>query len=471
MKHMRLITVALLAVLHVGCAGAVDASDRATSAFGSYRQLFAADSLWNSRPVDPVLGTDVVPKSDYFPDVQAGAWSTGLFLAKPDDPPVTVKGLDGKSGVNDVDSEAKHDVTIPHWPSDLVPARQSDGHADIVDPVTHVVHSFWQLKKNGDQWVAALYAWTRLDGRGWGDPAHFYQGARATAVPPSAGLIRKHEVDDGAPLYRHALALSLTYNALSRSPTYVFPATAADGDAASTNKGTIPEGTLLMLPHDFPVDSLATPALRKVAETLKTYGAYVVDRNVGTPFVIYVEIGSAFALHKNGWNNAAAADLDRIRGSLRPVVSTKGWLDGNGKAFTPERRLNVLSMRGPWKLQSGDAPGTFDTLRQAVVFPAGKRVVQINDFTQITNVTWARPKPGQSYRLTSVATGGAKVRVTFRESAGNTVTYDSGDLANGQAARLKWPSFGVMAVTATSGEGEPSSVRAELVLDDDAGDR
>ena len=32
---------------------------------------------------------------------------------------------------------------------------------------------------------------------------------------------------------------------------------------------------------DFPTDTLATPSLRKVADTLKTYGGYVVDRNVG----------------------------------------------------------------------------------------------------------------------------------------------------------------------------------------------
>jgi len=443
----------------------------AAPAFGTFTQLFAADSLWNSRPVDPLLGSNVVPKSDYFPDVQAGAWSTGLFLAKPDDPSVTVKGLDGKSGVNDVDSERSHDVTIPHWPRDLVPAREADGHADIVDPATGIVHSFWQLKKTGDQWVAALYAWTRLDGSGWGDPAHYYQGARAVAIPASAGLIRKHEVDDGAPLYRHALALSLTFNGLARDPTYVFPATAADGDAASTNTGTIPEGTLLMLPRDFAVDKLATASLRKVAETLKTYGAYVVDRNTGTPFVIYVEIGSDFTLHKGGWNNAAAADLDRIRDGLRPVVSTKGWVDGNGKAFTPERRLNILSMRGPWTSASGEATGTFDTLKQAVVFPSAKRVVQTSDSGRLTPVAWAVPRPGQSYRLTAIATGNATLRIVFRDKATSKDVYDSGELANGKSARFKWPASGSLVVTTTSGDGGPSTVRGDLVPDESAGGR
>jgi hypothetical protein len=63
---------------------------------GTHERLFAADSLWNSRPVDPVLGTYVIPKSDYFPMVSEGGWSTGVFLAKPDDPAVVVHGAPGK---------------------------------------------------------------------------------------------------------------------------------------------------------------------------------------------------------------------------------------------------------------------------------------------------------------------------------------------------------------------------------------
>jgi len=436
---------------------------------GTYGRLFAADSLWNSRPVEPVLGNDVIPKSDYFPNVAEGGWSTGLYLAKPGDPSVVVSGLPGKNGVWDVDAEETHDVTVAHWPADLVPASEADGHADIVDPVLGVVHSFWQLKKVDGRWIASLYAWTPLNGRGWGDPSHYYQGARAAAVPAAAGLMRRHEINDGDAMYRHALAISLTYNALSANPTYVFPATSADHDAATTNSGKIPEGTLLMLPPSFDAQKLATPELRKVAETLKVYGAYVVDRNVGTPFAIYVELGSGFKLHKTGWNNATAADLDGMREALRPVLSTKGWLDANDRPFTPNRNLNLLSMRGPWTLKSGSGAGRFDTLRQAVVFNATDRVVQVNDTGRgLQPVVWALPVPGRNYRLTSVTSGGGMLRITLRDKASSAVLFDSGDLADRAVKTFKWPSNAAIVVTATSGASGPSTVRGELVAVDDA---
>src|SRR5690606_36727540 len=107
-------------------------------------------------------------------------------------------------------------------------------------------------------------------------------------------LIRKHEIDNGDSMYRHALAMSLSFNALSPNPTYGFPATSADTNAARENSGRIPEGALMMLPPSYDTQKIVTPALRKVAETLKTYRAYVVDRNFGTPYFIYVENGAGF---------------------------------------------------------------------------------------------------------------------------------------------------------------------------------
>ncbi len=52
--------------------------------------------------------------------------------------------------------------------------------------------TFWQLKQQTGNGSATQYAWTRLNGSGWGDPAHYFQGARAAAVPTAAGLIRAH---------------------------------------------------------------------------------------------------------------------------------------------------------------------------------------------------------------------------------------------------------------------------------------
>ena len=75
-------TIALLAV-------AVAAhSQAATTAFGTYEKMFSADSLWNSKPVNPVLGTFAIPKDAYFPAINTGAYSSGIYKAAPSDAPI-----------------------------------------------------------------------------------------------------------------------------------------------------------------------------------------------------------------------------------------------------------------------------------------------------------------------------------------------------------------------------------------------
>lgn len=434
--------------------------------WGSYETPFAATSPWNSRPVNPKFSDFVIPTSDYYPSIAEGAWSTGVFVAGSEDPPVTVVGPPNSKGVWDPDAGVHRTVAIPRWPADVIPASAADGHADIVDPVAGVIHSFYKLRQSAGQWMAAQYAWTRLDGRGWGDPAHYFQGARAAAVPTSGGLMRKHEIDDSRPLYRHALAMSLTYNALSANPAYVFPATSADRDAATTNTGKIPEGALVMLPPEFNVGSIQTPAVRKVAETLKTYGAYVVDRNRGTPYVIYVENGSGFNLHRGGWNTVAAADLERIRQGLRQVVAVDGWVGGDDRPVEPERDLNLLSLRGPWTRTSGTVSGSFETWEQAVVFPpSASATVMVNSSGRSLHpVAWALPVAGQGYRLRAIATGGARLRLQLRDKASGATVFDSKELNNDEVADFVWPGGAVTpVVTVISGIGTGSTVRAELL--------
>jgi hypothetical protein len=444
-------------------------SAAASSGWGSYRTPFAATSPWNSRPVSPVYGSFVIPKAQYFPSVAAGKWSTRVFLSDPGDGPVTVTGAPGKKGLWDPDAEAFHDVEIPRWPSNVTPAEERDGHAEVVDPVTGIIHSFWKLRYLEGRWTAAQYAWTCVNGRGFGDPAHYFQGARAAGVSTAAGLIRKHELADGEPIFRHALAMSLTFNALSARPAYVFPATSADTNAAIANSGQIPEGALLMLPPTFDTGRIADPALRKTAETLKVYGAYVVDRNVGTPFAIYVEIGSGFALHRGGWNTGVARDLNTIRQALRQVVAVGGWIDGNGQPYTPQQNLNLLSMRGPWRLISGSSPGTYDTWAQAVVFPGNSvRTQQVNDTSRgLSTVSWALPTAGVKYELIAYATGGATLRLQIRDKATKALRVDTGELGDRESASFVWPAnAGTVAVHAVSGIGTRSSVRGDLLRAD-----
>lgn len=434
--------------------------------FSTYATPFTAQSKWNSRPIQPVLDMSfTIPKSTYYPEISAGAYSTGLFLAKADDQPMKIYGTNGAVLVNNPDAGGNTEVTIPRWPASTLPASGSDGHADIYDPVTKVIHSFWQLKNVNGKWQAALYAWSPADGTGWGDAAHFYHGARATGVAASAGLIRAHEINDGQSMYRHALAMSLTYNALSATEPYVWPATAADGDAAKTNSGKIPQGALLMLPPDYDTSKIFPTSLRKVAETLKTYGGYVVDRNVGTPFVIYMETGSTLGIHAKGWDNNAAAELDRIRANLRRVTSAGTWVDGNNKVFngaTPPPQ-NGLSMRGPWTRTAGTVDPKFDTWSQSLVFPASPTLISVTNGngSGLGKVKWGAPVAGTTQQWTVTATGGTSLRLMVY--SGSKLSYDTGYLGDKGTRRFVWPTGAWIVLAANSGVNKVGTIKGDLV--------
>lgn len=435
---------------------------------------FSDRSFWNARPVKFTLGTTEVPKSDYFPMVAEGAYSVRVFVAKPTDPSMTVLGAPDKPGVWNADAERiDPQIVIPHWPADVLPATGGDGHADIVDAASNRIHSFYQLKFIDGKWRATQYAWSALDGRGWGEPGHYFQGSRATGIAPTAGLIRSFEVNDGLPEYQHALAMSMASNGLSANPAYVYPATSADSYAA-TNRGTFPEGTLMMLPADFDLASIKDARLLKVARTLQKRGAYVVDGNTGTPFVIYVEIGSNYSLMPPGkWDSGVAADLDRLRSGLRAVDGVTEWVDAKGVRFTPERNLNLLSMRGPWAVTGTGTAGGFDTWQQAVVFPDnGQAVTQVNaSGRNMQNVPWAVPRTGETMRLKVTGTKGATMRFTLVDAAAKAL-YDSGALKAGQVVDFKWPAAGLdpagpkPIVTVATGPGGGGTIGATLVSRD-----
>jgi len=440
--------------------------------FSSYARPFTADSLWNSVPVSPTFSNYIIPDSLYNPTANTPAFSASCFYADATDAAMTIKVGPGYGGIHDRDAEKMvSELTIPHWPANVIPATGSDGHADIFDMETRVIHSFYKLKNVNGEWTSLLYAWSPLNGTGWGDPAHYYQGGRATGVAACAGMIRVHEVDDGDTMFRHALAVSLTDNALSKS--YVFPATSTDVDV-SNYSGQIPEGALLMLPSNFDVSRIQTPLVKKIANTLKTYGAYVIDRNYGTPYVIYSEIGAATRVTGSGWY-----ELTLIQKALRMVTSVQGWLDGNGNSFQANKNLNVLSFRGPWARgysYQADSDicnnncsqlGKFDSIQQAVVFDTtDEEIVQSNPSGRsVTHVSWAKPKKGYKYQLTAATTGGGKLRFVIRDPEKNDyVSYDSKALIDGQSVTFTWPLDNYDTTTIViSGVGEPSTVSGSLV--------
>jgi hypothetical protein len=441
----------------------------AGSVWGTFERPFAADSLWNSRPVNPVLGDYQIPPTKnpgYYPVVGGGAYSTAAFLASESDPPMAVQGKAGAANPSCPDVGGSCPVVIPHWPASVEGASGSDGHADIVDVQAGIIHSFWQLERDAASvWHATMYSWSPLGGSGWGDPAHFSQGARASGVCTIAGVIRISEADDGEEMFHHALAMSLDGTAMK--PGFVFPATLEDGDSASAYKGQIPMGSLLMLPPDYDTSKITSPGLLKVIKTLQVHGARVVDRNTDTPFVIYVENGSSFRVSTKPpgeWDSVVENQLFDIAHALRMVTSTDGFLDGNGKPFVPNTNLNRMSMRGPWNGANG---GAFDSWQQAFVFPSTDKAItqtQTNS-TWDYRVSWAPWTAGASYRLTVVATGGAKLDMQFKDAKFNTI-LETGSLGDGEGKSFVMPADnGYPILVATSGVGQGSTVRGILVAE------
>jgi hypothetical protein len=84
-KAKRLARIAVLG-MSVGCTlvAAAQTAPSGTSPrqerWGTYAVPFAADSLWNSRPVAPVLGSFAIPKAAYAPTVSEGKYSLGAFI-------------------------------------------------------------------------------------------------------------------------------------------------------------------------------------------------------------------------------------------------------------------------------------------------------------------------------------------------------------------------------------------------------
>ena len=457
----RVFVSGIFAIALVGL-GSPGSSRAASDGWGTYLKPFGANSPWNSRPVGTKLDTQVIPLSQFPPAFGEGAFSTGVFLGQESDGPVTVTGLAGTRGLYDTDAENFHDITIAHWPSNTTAATGSDGHADVVDPIKGIVYSFFQLRNDNGQWRANSWAWTRIDGRGWGDPAHYSQGSRAAAVAPTGGLIRKHEINDGDSMYRHALSMSLTSSGLSPAPAYVFPATSADSNAATSHTGLIPEGALMMLPYAFDTRQISNLALRKVAQTLKTYGAYVVDRNSGVPFIIYAENGSGLG----ALNSAVAADMEKIRLSLRRASSARAWLDGDNNPSITEINFNILSMRGAWATESGTGVGHYETLQQALIIPEAATETVLVNFTNrgVTPLLWTAPIAGAMYRLTAVSTGDAKLRLRLYDPVSSAILYDSGALPNGESTTFPWPSANAkLILNAISSTGQAATVSGELL--------
>lgn len=415
--------------------------------------LFSAQSMWNARPVNPVLGKDTIPAQT--PWIEEAAYGSKIFRAKAGDGPVTVTVADI---ANQLDGGT---VTIPRFPAATMPATGQDGHCEILDGDT--LHSFFQLRQIAGKWTAQKYARTSATGSGFGTVTN-PDNVRAAGCSTAGGLLLASEL--GLDIVPHALAIGVDKNALLAGP--VFPATLQD--IAGGYTGKFPMGALLMLPASFNVDALATPQCKAIARTLKTFGGYIVDATVGS-MNIYAEIGS-------GWNSSPrdAADLVAIKAALRPVTSVAGWKDRDGKPFTPTpfRSMNLLSMRGPWEGYSGSKTfGRYDAasdLLQAEATTDARTIRQLlwmhdeaNRFEWKQQKWNLNPEPGVKYIVTAFGTGA--ITATLATSVNWKRTSSTPKLAPGQSAPFTWPTdtATVAEVFVDKAPGPVASIRLELV--------
>jgi len=155
------------------------------------------------------------------------------------------------------------------------------------------------------------------------------------------GTIRKGELLSEQPI-RHALKLEfwgdyLYYDANSETPGYRWPADRADGQANSIYKGADPEmvmGSLMAIPPEVSAESLnlKTKAARKIYESLRNFGGYVVDSTGRDAHAIAIEAGVEDELRNAlgyGLNGNASSpndfyeDFNNIVQSLAIVIDNK----------------------------------------------------------------------------------------------------------------------------------------------------
>lgn len=476
-----------------GTLGALGAPSAAVAASGAQpaASLFSAQSLWNARPVNPRLGGTSIPADRNRAYLEQGAFGSRVFDGLSTDAAMTIAGATGNDGVWVSDELRKRPVVIPHFPAATLPATGSDGHCEIHDRTTNLIHSLYGLKYDtaARTWRAKKYTVTDAAGTGWGTPER-PDGPRAAGVSTAGGLLRIHEAETLR--VAHALAVALDASGLRSGPVY--PATLEDRDGLTRYRGPIRLGTLLMLPHDFDESTLTMPHARAIAATLKTYGARVVDQTVGT-FAIYGEIGSDWSQSTGTggkWVASWQADLTRIRDTLREVAAADGWLDANGNAFEPRpwAEMNLLSMRGPWAVTGGASPATapaavaqaqagFDTVRGMFVLPAGDRPLAYRKLLYLrddaTPGGWFRwqdamrwyvnPAPRATYRIAASGFGEVAASVEIRTRDGAKSLVATRQLAIGESDQLRVPDDGAQltAIHVSKPAGAAAGIRLDFV--------
>lgn len=149
------------------------------------------------------------------------------------------------------------------------------------------------------------------------------------------GDIRGGELTGEAPI-RHALKIGLSAD-LSFSPEnggFQWPAVKADSGYEDGYGGDDPRvhmGTLFALPPDFDLNSITEPDVRKVAEAMKTYGAYIVD-STGGGGTNQIDVQNGY---QDELPNVDSAQMHDVFANLHIVTNSTEQTPGGGTMKTP----------------------------------------------------------------------------------------------------------------------------------------
>jgi hypothetical protein len=216
--------------------------------------------------------------------INSARWSFPVYEASTTDPTWTITDSNGFT------------VTLK-IPNAAAPSPGTDSHMSVTQPDKRTNYEMWRASKDALGWHAEYIVKGDLltDGRSG--------GARASAISHLHGLIRTEEV--AANKIPHSLAMGIEYDQLKSG--YVWPARNQDWNGSSVYTGTIPMGTMFVLPKSVNIDSLGlTTDGKALAWTLQNYGAHVLLSAGNVSFYAETEVEAKYPDRLDNYRDAWA---------------------------------------------------------------------------------------------------------------------------------------------------------------------
>lgn len=324
-----LLALVLAVAAVISATSVADAAPEAGAPRDIYRQPFAWDSIWN---------LPLAASAQYVPfDAKAGNIYPDIENISVD-PSAPVKQLDADpGGPVHVDPELTADGSWNNCSTLLM---------DTPDRTTVIQGQPMELEAGGDpSWE---HAWKPLSLTGPGiEGCHGGSGMSGIG-----GTIREGELAADVPL-RHALKVSLpcTTSCSTANNGFRWPASKADSGYEGKYGGENPEvnmGALLALPPSVDLSEITEPDVRRVAEALQTYGAYVVDETGGAPSASFDVQSTAL----DEFPNIDSEEMRRVFNRLSVIANSRAETPGGGVLGTPRRG----PCAGPFADGTGGAP-------------------------------------------------------------------------------------------------------------------